>query len=91
MSAKAEAQQQRAELALVSLTSVCLRLHTWLSTLSDSCALQVRQELQEVTRQVQNDESAQPTQVNTGCACINCIGFHFPVWVFRASCVLCLS
>uniref|UniRef100_A0A8C1D5V0 Ribosome binding protein 1b n=1 Tax=Cyprinus carpio carpio TaxID=630221 RepID=A0A8C1D5V0_CYPCA len=86
VSAKAEAQQQRAELSLVSLTSVCLRLHTWLSTLSDRCALQVRQELQEVTLQVQKQESAQSAQVSTACACINCICFHFSVCVL---CILC--
>lgn len=42
ISAKAEAQEQRAELSLVSLTSVCLMLHMLLSTLSDSCAVHYR-------------------------------------------------
>lgn len=71
VSAKAEAQEQRAELSLVSLTSLCLMLHMKLSTLSDSCALQVKQELQEVTRRIEGEKSTESTQVNTGCACIH--------------------
>lgn len=38
------------------------------------CALQVKQELQEASRQAENEKSAQSTQVNTGCVylCILC-------------------
>lgn len=64
------------------------QVDTWISTLSDSCALQVRQEIEEVTRQAQKQESAQSTQVNTGCACINSICFHFPVCVLGILCSL---
>uniref|UniRef100_A0A9J7XIU1 Ribosome binding protein 1b n=1 Tax=Cyprinus carpio carpio TaxID=630221 RepID=A0A9J7XIU1_CYPCA len=64
VSAKAEAQEQKAELSLV------------------------RQEIEEVTRQAQKQESAQSTQVNTGCACINSICFHFPVCVLGILCSL---
>lgn len=71
VSAKAEAQEQRAELSLVSLTSLCLMLHMRLSTLNDSCALQVKQELQEVTRRIEGEKSRESTQVNAGCACVN--------------------
>lgn len=71
VSAKAEAQEQRAELSLVSLTSLCLMVHVRLSALNDSCALQVKQELEEVTRRIESEKSRESTQVNTGCACVN--------------------